>query len=122
VELHQDKLRSASEIIEHTALFFRDTVVDEEEAKAVLSEETVPAVLSAFLAQLQTAGADFTVDGIKSMIKSVQKETGCKGKALFMPIRAAITGQTHGPDLNQSLVLLGQEKVIAQLQHRLGVK
>lgn len=120
VGLHQDKLRFAAEIIEHTALFFRDAVVDEEEAKAVLSEETVPAVLSAFLAQLQAGEVDFTVDGIKAMIKSVQKETGCKGKALFMPIRAAITGQTHGPDLNQSLVLLGKEKVIAQLQHRLA--
>lgn len=119
VGLHQDKLRFASEIVEHTALFFRDTVVDEEEATAVLSEETVPAVLSAFLVELQADGAEFTVDSIKAMIKSVQKSTGCKGKALFMPIRAAITGQTHGPDLNQSLVLLGQQKVIAQLQARL---
>jgi len=120
VALHQDKLRSASEIVEHTALFFRDTVVDEEEAVAVLSEETVPTVLSAFLAELQAENAEFTVDGIKNMIKAVQKSTGCKGKALFMPIRAAITGLTHGPDLNQSLVLLGKDKVIAQLNNRLA--
>lgn len=120
VALHQDKLRSASEIIEHTALFFRENVEDEAEAVDVLSEETVPTVLAAFLAELQADGAEFTVDGIKAMIKSVQKSTGCKGKALFMPIRAAITGQTHGPDLNQSLVLLGQDKVISRLQARLA--
>jgi len=119
VALHQDKLRSASEIIEHTALFFRESVEDEAEAIEVLAEETVPTVLSAFLAELQADGAEFTVDGIKAMIKSVQKSTGCKGKALFMPIRAAITGQTHGPDLNQSLVLLGYDKVVARLQARL---
>lgn len=120
VALHQDKLRSASEIIEHTALFFRETVEDEAEAIEVLAEETVPTVLSAFLAELQADDAEFTVDGIKAMIKSVQKSTGCKGKALFMPIRAAITGQTHGPDLNQSLVLLGHNKVVARLQARLA--
>lgn len=120
VALHQDKLRSASEIIEHTKLFFAQQVHDEAEATEVLAEETAPAVLAAFLAELQADAAEFTVDGIKTMIKAVQKATGCKGKSLFMPIRAAITGQTHGPDLNQSLVLLGKEKVIARLQARLG--
>jgi len=120
VALHQDKLRSASEIVEHTALFFAEDIQDEVEATEVLAEETVPTVLAAFLAELQQEGAEFTVDGIKNMIKAVQKATGFKGKALFMPIRAAITGQTHGPDLNQSLYLLGKEKVIARLQARLG--
>lgn len=120
VALHQDKLRSAAEIVEHTKLFFAQEVVDEAEAAEVLAEETVPAVLTAFLAELQADGADFSVDGIKAMIKAVQKATGCKGKALFMPIRAAITGQTHGPDLNQSLVLLGKDKVISRLQSRLA--
>lgn len=120
VALHQDKLRSASDIVEVTDLFFRKDVRDEEEAVAVLSEETVPAVLAAFLAKIEEDAALFAVDGIKEMIKAVQKETGCKGKALFMPIRAALTGQTHGPDLNQSIVLLGRDKVIARLRDRLA--
>jgi len=120
VALHQDKLRSASEIVEHTKLFFAQDVVDEAEAAEVLAEETVPTVLSSFLEELQADGVDFSVEGIKAMIKSVQKATGCKGKSLFMPIRAAITGQTHGPDLNQSLVLLGKDKVVSRLQSRLA--
>ncbi|MFD0961918.1 glutamate--tRNA ligase [Paenibacillus chungangensis] len=120
VALHQDKLRCASDIVPVTELFFRDSVVDEADAAEVLAEETVPAVLSAFLARIEAEGAAFDVDGIKAMIKEVQKETGCKGKALFMPIRAALTGQTHGPDLNQSIVLLGMEKVAARLRERLA--
>jgi nondiscriminating glutamyl-tRNA synthetase len=120
VALHQDKLRCASDIVPVTELFFREEVADEEEAAAVLAEEQVPAVLSAFLGLLEDAEAIFTADGIKDMIKTVQKETGHKGKALFMPIRAALTGQTHGPDLNQSIVLLGKPKVLARLKERLG--
>ncbi|MCU6711638.1 glutamate--tRNA ligase [Paenibacillus sp. J5C_2022] len=120
VALHQDKLRCASDIVPVTELFFRDSVVDEAEAAEVLAEETVPAVLSAFLERIEADGASFDVEGIKAMIKEVQKETGCKGKALFMPIRAALTGQTHGPDLNQSIVLLGKEKVAARLRERLA--
>jgi nondiscriminating glutamyl-tRNA synthetase len=44
-------------------------------------------------------------------MKAVQKSTGQKGKNLFMPIRAAVTGQTHGPDLPQAIELLGKDKV-----------
>lgn len=120
VALHQDKLRFAADIVPVTELFFRETVADEEEAAAVLAEEQVPAVLSQFLALLEAKGAPFTAEGIKEMIKTVQKETGFKGKALFMPVRAALTGQTHGPDLNQSIALLGEQKVIARLKERLA--
>lgn len=120
VALHQDKLRSASDIVPVTELFFREEVREEEEAAAVLAEETAPAVLAAFLAKVEADPDAFGVDGIKEMIKAVQKETGCKGKSLFMPIRAALTGQTHGPDLNQSIALLGRGKVIARLKARLG--
>lgn len=122
VALHQDKLRSASDIVPMTELFFRDTVEEEEEAVAMLAEEQVPTVLQAFLTLVEAGETPFQVDGIKEMIKAVQKETGFKGKQLFMPIRAALTGQTHGPDLNQSLALLGKEKVIKRLRDRLSGK
>jgi nondiscriminating glutamyl-tRNA synthetase len=119
VALHQDKLRYAAEIVPMTELFFRDTIEDEGDAAAVLAEEQVPVVLQAFLNLIEAGGTAFQVDGIKEMIKAVQKETGFKGKQLFMPIRAALTGQTHGPDLNQSLALLGKEKVASRLRGRL---
>lgn len=120
VALHQEKLRSASEIVPMTELFFRDTVEDESEAVEVLAEEQVPTVLQAFLSKIEAGETAFEVDGIKEMIKAVQKETGFKGKQLFMPIRAALTGQTHGPDLNQSLALLGKDKVADRLRARLA--
>ncbi len=121
VGLYQDKLRSASDIVELTELFFREDPADEEEAAVVLAEEQVPAVLSAFSGQIEAAGdAEFSADAIKAMIKSVQQQTGFKGKQLFMPIRAALTGQTHGPDLNETIRLLGKQKVLARLGARLG--
>ncbi|MFX3926888.1 glutamate--tRNA ligase, partial [Streptococcus suis] len=58
----------------------------------------------------------FDAASIKGAIKSVQKETGIKGKNLFMPIRVMTTGQMHGPELPNTLELLGKEKVIARVQ------
>lgn len=120
VALHQDKLRYAADIVPITALFFAEEPADEDDAVSVLAEEQVPAVLSAFLALVEAGDSAFTVDGIKDMIKAVQKDTGFKGKQLFMPIRAALTGQTHGSDLNQSIALLGKDKVVSRLRARLG--
>ncbi|UVI29838.1 glutamate--tRNA ligase [Paenibacillus spongiae] len=118
--LYQDKLRAASDIVPLTELFFQAEVTEvEEEAKLVLAEEQVPAVLGAF-ADLVKAMESFEVEGIKSAVKAVQQATGCKGKQLFMPIRAALTGQTHGPDLNQTIALLGKEKVLERLQALIG--
>ncbi len=122
VALYQDRLRYAAEITTVTGTFFAENVIDDTEAAAVLAEETVPQVLRAFLCQVQESegGDTFDADAVKDMIKAVQKETGCKGKQLFMPIRVAVTGVVHGPDLNQSIMLLGKEKVAARLAARLA--
>jgi glutamyl-tRNA synthetase len=37
---------------------------------------------------------------------AVKEATGRKGRALFMPLRKALTGQSHGPDMSQVLPLL----------------
>ena len=49
-------------------------------------------------------------------IKEVQ-ETGIKGKQLFMPIRVAVTGQMHGPELPNTIEVLGKEKVLSRLKN-----
>ncbi len=121
IGLYRDKLRWGAEIVPLTELFFLESFQDEAEAVTVLEEETVPAVLGAFLSGVETLEPEaWNEEGIKALIKSVQKETGCKGKSLFMPIRAAVTGQTHGPDLNRTIALLGQAKVAQRLRARLG--
>ena len=53
-------------------------------------------------------------------IKEVQKETGIKGKQLFMPIRVAVTGQMHGPELPNTIEVLGKEKVLSRLKNMLN--
>ncbi|TJY38890.1 glutamate--tRNA ligase [Cohnella pontilimi] len=116
VTLYKDHLHYGAEIVPLSDLFFRETLEAEEEARAILAEDTVPTVLSAFRRVVETGGEDaFTVEGIKAGIKAVQTETGVKGKGLFMPIRVALTGQMHGPDLNGTIWLLGRDKVLARL-------
>ena len=119
VALYQEQMVAASDIVPLSEMFFRTEVtIDDEEAAAVMTESQVPTVLSAFLAKIE-AMDEFTVENIGASIKAVQKETGVKGKGLFMPIRVALTGQMHGRDLNQTIYLLGQERVKELLQSRI---
>ena len=50
-------------------------------------------------------------------LTSVLKEsTGRKGKALFLPLRQALTGMNHGPDMSELLPLIGEEEARARLE------
>jgi len=118
VALYQEQLNSASNIVELSEMFFRSNIELDEEAKSILAEEQVPTVLAAFLAKVQ-ATDEFTPANMAVLIKEVQKETGFKGKQLFMPIRVALTGQTHGRDLNQTIYLLGLDRVQNRLKSQI---
>jgi len=65
--------------------------------------------------------ADFLPDSIAAetwsdMVNYLKAETGRKGKTLFMPLRLALTGQPHGPSMDDMLQLLGAEKAKARLR------
>ncbi len=51
----------------------------------------------------------------KTWTTAVKEELGVKGKALFMPLRQALTGQSHGPEMNKMFVLIGRDKALARL-------
>ncbi|WP_273788121.1 glutamate--tRNA ligase [Bartonella grahamii] len=49
---------------------------------------------------------------------ALKEKTGRKGKALFMPLRQALTGMDHGPEMGKILQLLGREKVAERLSRK----
>jgi glutamyl-tRNA synthetase len=46
----------------------------------------------------------------------IKRKTGAKGKTLFQPLRLAITGRAHGPELKVLLPLIGRRRVLARLE------
>ncbi|GIN58941.1 glutamate--tRNA ligase [Lederbergia ruris] len=119
IGLYQEQMSYGAEIVELSQMFFQDEIEYDEAAKAVLEEEQVPEVLASFKNIIQDL-EPFAAPEIKKAIKAVQKETGHKGKKLFMPIRIAVSGQSHGPELPNSIELLGKEKVIRRIERLLG--
>jgi glutamyl-tRNA synthetase len=56
----------------------------------------------------------------KNWADAVKAETGAKGKTLFMPLRLALTGMEHGPELRVLLPMLGRERALARLTGKTG--
>ena len=115
VKLNQSGMDCVQDIVKLSEMFFEQERHFDEEAKQVLAEEQAPIVIGTFLEKIREL-EDYQPNAIKSKLKEVQKETKYRGRKLFMPIRVAATGRVHGPDLNQTLFLLGKEKVIERLE------
>jgi glutamyl-tRNA synthetase len=47
---------------------------------------------------------------------ALKAATGRKGRPLFLPLRVALTGQEHGPDMKALLPLIGRDRAIARLR------
>lgn len=60
----------------------------------------------------------FTPDSWKAFADAVKEKTGAKGKALFMPLRQALTGHDHGPEMGPLFALIGEERARARLLGR----
>jgi glutamyl-tRNA synthetase len=54
-------------------------------------------------------------DDFRAYARAVGEAAGVKGKALFMPLRAALTGEVHGPEMSQLFPLIGVERARARL-------
>ncbi|OLO27195.1 glutamate--tRNA ligase [Alkalihalophilus pseudofirmus] len=118
IGLYQEQMSYGEEIVELTELFFKLEIDYNEEAKQILTEDQVPEVLNQFMSELEQIET-FTAENINKAMKATQKATGQKGKKLFMPIRVATTGQTHGRDLPDTLELLGKDLVNQRLNQAL---
>jgi len=72
----------------------------------------------AFLAEAARCAAaiDWSGDAWHALTGVLKEATGRKGRALFLPLRRALTGRDHGPDMAALLPLIGQARAIARLE------
>ena len=62
------------------------------------------------------AGSEPTAETWSALTNAVKEATGAKGKALFHPLRQALTGRDAGPDMARLLPLIGRDRVLERLR------
>lgn len=66
-------------------------------------------------AALELLPADVDATTWSAWTGAVKERTGAKGRGLFMPLRKALTGLEHGPDMGAILPLIGRDKAAKRL-------
>lgn len=114
--LHQNYIDYGKEIIDATKLFFESDITLENDAKEFMeSDEKINKTIEEFTKHISDISS-WTIENIKEAINKTKETSGNKGKLLFMPIRIKTTGLMHGPELANTLHLLGKEKVVKRLK------
>lgn len=114
VALYQEKMSYAEEFLELAKVFFDTDVQYEPEAIEVLKDPVSSDVIASYL-NLISVDEEWTAEASRLRFKQIQQQLGVKGRALFMPIRAALTGTIHGPDLQKTIACLPKLWVMERL-------
>ena len=95
-----------------------DKFADVKDWANIVSGDIAPKIEDAGCAAkaLELLPADYGRDSWQQWSGAIKDATGAKGKALFMPLRQALTGRDHGPDMHALLPLIGESEARARLQ------
>jgi len=99
--------------------FFTEFEDYTEEAKTTLQGEAVSGIITALIDTLKET-SELNVDIAGEVLKIVMKSQGVKKGAVMKPLRAALTGDLHGPEILPTFVLLDRKGLaLSRLQRAL---
>lgn len=114
VKTIQPNLVMPSEALRYAETLFSESLILNAESETILKEAGI-SFFEVALNCVESLDFEPTI-----LLKTIQEKTGCKGKAFFAPIRIALTGETHGPELAKILELMGKERVRQRLMNLMG--
>ena len=89
-------------------LFMNDVIEPDEEADALLREDYSKKIIAEAGRLVNT---EINEENFQSeLVKKIGEKTSIKGKNLFMPVRAMLTGKLKGPVMDKALPLFGFDK------------
>ncbi len=115
VDLVKGNCETLAGITKPISMFLKDVPDPDDEADAVLKEEDSR--------KLITGARDIITEGLDEhgfaaeLVRRLKEKTGLKGKKLFFPLRAMLTGSLQGPELDQALPLIGFEKCRKRIEY-----
>jgi glutamyl-tRNA synthetase len=116
IELVKTDFTTLADIENHINIFFDDRYKITDEANEILKKDDARKVVKAFIEYLNKNDEE-SQNLYSTATKYVKEKTSAKGKELFMPIRAALTGKIHGPELDKVFTILGKDTALKRLKY-----
>lgn len=106
-----------ADCVREAGVYFKpiDQLLEPEAREYLKSNVLSFKIITAFAEELKNRNSISSED-IRAISKALQKAIGAKGKDLYMPIRVAVTGKLHGPELAKALPLLGAKTCLKRIE------
>jgi glutamyl/glutaminyl-tRNA synthetase len=113
IELSRDYVHSAGGIPEAMGYLVREPLEPQEEARAVLRDPKARSLVEALETDVEARSLALDSGELAptEWLKEIGKGLSLKGRQLFQPVRAALTGRLSGPDLAHIILWLGSRGV-----------
>ena len=116
IEAVQGNLTKMSDLPKFVELFYKTEVEPDGAAeRELINREESKEVFDRFIICVEEY-EKISAEDFKEIMKKVQNDTGIKGKNLWMPIRIALTGQSHGPELPMLIEYFGKDEVVTRIK------
>lgn len=111
ISLYTDQMSYTAQISKLADIFFdKATDLTDDERKELADDNAKP-VIEAFAKKIRALDT-FDAYSIGGIVNEVKQETKVKGRKLYMPIRIAATLRMHGPQLAETIELMGRDQVL----------
>ncbi len=110
-----------SEIKNHIGYFLTDDFEITGDALNILKKPDSGRVIQAFLDNITMENRSISEEVFTGIVSSIITKTGIKGKNLFLPLRAALTGRTQGPETYYIIPVIGKERTRKRLLKALSI-
>ena len=117
----KDKVRVLGEVPAATDFLLTEQIELDDEVVAKVRANAAAAGLLDKLARAFEGVDAWSGDAAKAALNEVAHAAGVKPGQLMFPLRAALSGRAHGPDLGDILTLLGRARSIARVREFAGV-
>ena len=114
VEVARQRSNLLADIPQYCRMFLETPKLQDKDLQNIQKEEA-KRVLSWFASNLQ-AHLPLDDEKVDALVKEALAATGLKAKAFYTPLRLALIGQAHGPDLPNTFAILGDTEAQARIQ------
>ncbi|ACT47798.1 glutamate--tRNA ligase [Methylotenera mobilis] len=112
IDLYRERAHTLNELASSIAYFYQKPVIDQAAAEKHLTAEIKPAMLKLTQA---LATVEWQAEAIHHVLNDVVTEFQLKFPKVAMPLRVMLTGIAQSPSIDQVMVLLGRDEVIARM-------
>jgi glutamyl-tRNA synthetase len=117
----KDKVRLLDEVPAAVDFLLLDEFAyDDEVVDKVRANAAAKGLLASLAESLATSG-EWSADAAKAALNATAQTAGVKPGQLMFPLRVALSGRAHGPDLGDMLNLLGGDRCVARVRRFAGM-